>query len=170
MRASALFLIGAAVLLGACGEPRLRDLQSPSEGPDEFRIVPNLPLQPPESYTALPEPTPGAANRVDARPTSDVAAALGGRATSPTAAVPAADAGLVSYASRGGVSPNIRSQLAKEDAAFRKRQARFANIKLFPVDRYDDAYKRQALKPFDVARQFRRAGIPVPSAPPERGR
>lgn len=170
MRGSVLFLIGAALTLAACGEPRLRELQSPSEGPDEFRIVPNLPLEQPENYKALPEPAPGGANRVDAQPISDVAAALGGRATSPASPVPAADAGLVSYASRGGVSPNIRATLAQEDAAFRKRQARFANIKLFPVDRYEDAYRRQALKPFDVARRFRRAGIPVPQSPPESGR
>jgi hypothetical protein len=170
MRKTALVAIVATFSLAACGEPSLRELRSPSEGPDEFRIVPALPLQQPESYTVLPEPTPGGANRVDRQPIADVAQSLGGRAGSPNAPVPGADAGLVSYASRSGVDPNIRARLNREDTAFRKRQARFANIKIFPEDRYDEAYKRQTLDAFKTANQFRRAGIPVPSAPPARGR
>ena len=169
MRRTALVLAGAAFVLGACGEPQLRELRSPSDGPDEFRIVPNLPLQQPENYADLPEPTPGGANRSDQRPLADVAEALGGRASSPNAQVPASDAGLVAYASRSGVDPNIRADLNREDAAFRKRRGRFSNIKIFPEDRYDEVYRRQALNPFDVAEQFRRAGIAVPSAPPRRG-
>lgn len=169
MRTTALMGMGLALVLSACGEPKLRDLRPPSEGPDEFRIVPNLPLEQPQTYTELPTPATEGQNRADLRPLSDVAAALGGQAGSPNAAVPAADSGIVAYASRAGVNPNIRRTLAKEDEAFRKRRARFANIKLFPEDRYEQAYQREALKPHDVANQFRRAGVPIVSAPPERG-
>ncbi|MEO9820885.1 MAG: DUF3035 domain-containing protein [Paracoccaceae bacterium] len=166
MRSTSLLIILSALMLSACGEPSLRELRNPGEGPDEFIVAPPLPLQEPESYSSLPQPTPGGANITDPRPLDDVAASLGGQRSSSSGPVPGADAGIVSYASRKGVAPNIRSQLAKEDAAFRKRQARFANIKLFPVDRYADAYRRQAINPEKVARIFRRAGIVTPTAPP----
>lgn len=170
MRRTALLIgMGLTLVLSACGEPKLRELRAPGEGPDEFRIVPYKPLEQPENYTDLPAPSQGA-NRVDQNPLSDIAAALGGQATSPTGQIPAADAGIVAYASRAGVNPNIRATLAEEDVAFRKRRARFANIKLFPEDRYETAYQRYELKPHDVANQFRRAGVAVVSAPPERGR
>ena len=169
-KAAGLIIISAVLSLSACGEPKLRDLRNPGNGPDEFRVVPSLPLQQPESYSALPAPTPGSANLADPRPEADAIVALGGRPYSASAPIPGADSGLVSYASRKGVSPNIRTQLAQEDAAFRKRQARFTQIRLFPEDRYEQAYRRQALDPFTAAEQFRRAGVPVPSAPPRRGR
>ena len=117
MRSTSLLIILSALMLSACGEPSLRELRNPGEGPDEFIVSPPLPLQEPENYSSLPQPTPGGANITDPRPLDDVAVSLGGQRTSPSAAVPGADAGLVSYASRKGVSPDIRSQLATEDAA-----------------------------------------------------
>ncbi len=166
MRGASLLITLSVLTLSACGEPSLRELRNPGNGPDEFIVAPPLPLQEPESYSALPQPTPGGRNITDPTPLSDATAALGGRATSAAGPVPGVDAGLVSYASRKGVTPGIRTQLANEDEAFRKRQARFANIKLFPVDRYADAYRRQAINPDKVARAFRRAGIVTPTAPP----
>ncbi|MEP3845742.1 MAG: DUF3035 domain-containing protein [Paracoccaceae bacterium] len=166
MRTASLLIILSTLTLSACGEPKLRELRNPGEGPDEFIVSPPLPLQEPESYSSLPQPTPGGANIADPRPLDDVATSLGGQRTSPTGPVPGADAGIVNYASRNGVAPDIRTQLAEEDAAFRRRQGRFANIKLFPVDRYADAYRRQAINPEAVARVYRRAGIVTPSAPP----
>lgn len=168
--AASLIMIGALVSLSACGEPKLRDLRKPGNGPDEFRIVPSLPLQQPENYTDLPTPATTGLNRTDQRPDADAIVALGGRPASETTPVPGSDAGLVSYVQRKGVNPDIRADLAKEDAAFRKRQARFTQIRLFPEDRYEQAYRRQALDPFVAADLFRRAGVPVPSAPPKRGR
>lgn len=170
MRKQALIFVGLALILTACGEPKLRDLRPPSDGPDEFRIVPYLPLEEPESYSDLPTPATTGPNRVDPRPLSDVANALGGQKGSENAPVPAVDAGLVSYASRGGVDPNIRASLAKEDEEFRKRRARFTQIRLFPEDRYRQVYDRQLLKPQRVADQYRRAGVPVPAAPPRNRR
>ena len=170
MRKAGLIMIGALLGLAACGEPSLRELQASGDGPDEFIIVPALPLEEPENYTALPQPTPGGVNRTDQQPVSDAALALGGRLGSPDAPIPSVDTGLVSYAQRSGVDPNIRAKLAKEDAAFRKRRARFSQIRIVPEDRYDEAYKRLALDAFATAEAFRRAGIDVPSAPPARGR
>ena len=170
MRKAGLTIICGAFLLTACGEPSLRELYPSGEGPDEFVIVPALPLQEPEDYTALPVPTPGGANLTDQNPENDAAVALGGRKGSPSAPVPASDAGLVAYAGRNGVDPGIRAKLAEDDEAFRRRQARFSQIRLFPEDLYDRAYRRQSLDAFATADRFRRAGIPVPSAPPARGR
>ena len=156
----------AVTLLSACGDSGLRSLQSRSDGPDEFVIVPARPLEQPESFSALPTPTPGGFNRTDQRPIEDGIAALGGQATSPNAPIPARDAGLVNHTSRFGRDTNIRSSLAAEDAAFRKRQRRLVNIRIFREDVYAQIYRRQSLDPAAVARQFQRAGIPTPSAPP----
>lgn len=170
MRNARLIMAVMVFGLSACGEPSLRELLPPGDGPDEFSIVPTRPLQQPESYSALPQPTPGGANRTDQAPERDAIAALGGQATSPVAPVPGADAAIVNYASRSGRDPGIRAKLAQEDEAFRKRQARFAQIRIVPEDRYDEAYRRQALDAYATAEAFRRAGVPVPSAPPRRGR
>ena len=169
MRKAGLVIIGTAFALAACGEPSLRDLRSQGEGPDEFMIAPVLPLQEPENFTDLPPPAPGNANRTDQQPRADAIVALGGSAGSAAAPVPSADSGIVSYASRNGVDPAIRAKLAEDDARFRQRQARFSQIRIFREDRYDEAYRRDALNPFATAERFRRAGIPVPSAPPARG-
>lgn len=153
-------------LLSACGNTSLRSLQSRSDGPDEFVIVPAKPLEQPESFSALPAPTPGGFNRTDQRPLEDGIAALGGQATSPNAPIPSRDAGLVNHASRFGRDADIRSSLARADADFRNRQRRLTNIRIFREDVYAQIYRRQSLNPAAVARQFQRAGIPTPSAPP----
>lgn len=155
----------AATGLSACAKKGLRELDARRNSPDEFMVLPSKPLEAPASYTALPDPTPGAANLTDRNPQAEAVAALGGRLQS-SGGVPAADAALVSAASRHGVDSNIRPELAETDAAFRKRNAFLANIKLFRVDRYSEVYERETLNADKVARRYRRAGIPVPSAPP----
>ncbi|MEL7165922.1 MAG: DUF3035 domain-containing protein [Pseudomonadota bacterium] len=157
----------AITALGACsGEPDLRNLRSLGNGPDEFALVPSKPLEAPESYIALPQPTPGGVNRTDQRPLEEAYASLGGRATSPSAPIPGADAALVNHATRFGVEPGIRTTLASADQKFRDRQRRLSNIRLFKEDIYAQIYRRQALNPARVAAQYRAAGIPTPSAPP----
>ena len=155
----------AVTVLAACENKGLRQIQPRGDGPDEFLIVPAKPLQEPESYTALPTPTPGGFNRTDQRPLEDAAAQLGGQVTSPNAPIPGVDGSLVNYASRFGRDANIRASLAEADAQFRKRQSRFTQIRIIQDDTYARAYRRQALQPGPVAAQFRRAGIPTPSAP-----
>ena len=159
-----------AVALGACAPKNgLRDLRSNSNGPDEFMILPSKPLSAPDSYAILPEPTPGGGNLVDQNPRADAVAALGGRgsALDPNRGVPRSDAALVASTGRYGVPTDIRATTTAEDADFRKRQSIFTGFKLFPVDRYNQAYRRQNIDPFEEKRRFDRAGVPTPSSPPE---
>lgn len=162
-----LFGVLAIAALAACENKGLREIRAQGDGPDEFLVAPVKPLQQPESYSALPAPSTGS-NLADPTPLQDAQVAAGGRATSPTGPIPGIDGVIVQHASRFGVSPSIRSELASEDEAFRKRKARFTQIRLARVDRYDEAYRREALDPHRVARQFRRAGIQTPTSPPRR--
>ncbi|MEL6241532.1 MAG: DUF3035 domain-containing protein [Pseudomonadota bacterium] len=167
MRSSGVAFAALAILLGACANTGLRTLESQGEGPDEFIVSPAKPLEQPESFAVLPVPTPGGANRTDAQPLSDGVAALGGRLDVPTGAIPGSDGGLVNYTRRFGVSEDIRMTLAEEDAEFRRRKARFTQYRIVRVDRYNQAYRSEALDPERTARVFRRAGVPVPSYPPQ---
>jgi hypothetical protein len=154
-----------SVTLGACANDGLRQITSTSPGPDEFLIEPKKPLQNPSNFNALPVPTPGQSNLVDNDPVDDVIVALGGRPSQGTA-VPASDGALVTAASRFGVTPGIRSELAASDAEFRRKQARFTQFRLFPEDRYLQAYRKQVLDGRETANQWRRAGAITPSYPP----
>ena len=161
-----------ALALTACGryerDITLHDLRSGQRSPEEFSILPVKPLEQPENYAALPEPTPGSANRTDPTPLADAVAALGGNPARLSAAsgVPATDGALVSRASRFGRDPAIRDQLAEEDLAFRKRRSLFTWT-IVPRDDYYYAYRREALDPYRVLNTFRRAGAVTPSAPPQ---
>lgn len=154
------------VLVAGCANVGLRDLQSTSSGPDEFGIKPVGALQEPANYKELPAPTPGGVNRVDRSALAEGANAFGGNVGDPNAPVPARDGALVQHASRLGVSPNIRQTLAETDAAFRKRKARFTQYRIVPVDRYNQAYRREALNARAEQNRWRRAGARTPSAPP----
>ncbi|WP_299400917.1 DUF3035 domain-containing protein [uncultured Roseobacter sp.] len=162
-RILALILITACV--SACANQGLRDLRSNSRGPDEFIVEPKAELQTPDDLTALPTPTPGQGNLTDVDPNSDAVVALGGRPSQGTA-IPASDGALVTAASRFGVTPDIRQDLAREDAEFRRRQSRFTQYRLFPEDLYNRAYRRQRLDAEATADLWRRAGAKTPSYPP----
>ena len=164
-------LLALPVLAACSGEERdisLRTFHSLDDGPEEFAILPTGELQKPESYAALPPPTPGGANRTDPTPRQDAVAALGGQpgALVP-AGIPAADGALVAYVGRNGTAPGIRRTLAQEDEDFRRRKSRFGRIRIVRTDRYYNAYKRQALDAQAVKRRWRNAGAPTPTAPPE---
>lgn len=165
MRRIALMIL-IPLALSACGSTGLRNLQNNTDGPDEFMIQPVKPLEKPASYSDLPPPAPGQSNLTDRSALNEGIAALGGRPAAKQGGIPASDAALVQHASRMGVAPNIRANLAEEDAAFRKRKGRFTRIRLVPVDRYAQAYKRQALDADAEAARWRRAGARTPSSPP----
>ena len=173
MTRTMLAALAATLVLGACGEAREPDLvtlQRGEDGPDEFAIVPNRPLEQPESYAALPAPTPGGANRADLTPLGDAVLALGGSPGAGGGGIPAADAGLVSYASRGGVDPAIRADLAAADLEFRRgNRGRFLE-RLFSVNLYNRAYERFELDQYAELQRWRRAGVRTPSAPPDPAR
>mgnify|MGYP001037014169 CR=1 FL=1 len=168
MRLSRAVFLMAFVGLAACsGDNRLRDLRSFTGGPDEFVVLPGEELQSPTNYATLPAPTPGGANLTDPNPRGDAVAALGGRASALVpSGIPTSESQMVSYVSRNGVAPAIRSELATQDAAFRKRQARFTHIRVIRVDRYAQAYRKQRLDAYAEAARWRAAGANVPSAPP----
>jgi hypothetical protein len=83
--------------------PSLMNVRSATSGPDEFGIIPPKPLEMPEDLAALPEPTPGGANRTDRDPQVRLwlhwAASIGSRE-----GVNSAHAGLYAYAARYGVT------------------------------------------------------------------
>ena len=170
MRVTHLVAILALCALAACSgrERTLHDLRTNSGQPEEFSIVPNKPLQEPESFAALPAPTPGGVNRTDQTPLSDAVAAMGGNPARLNAGdgVPSGDGALINRASRFGRDAGVRGQLAAEDEAFRKRRSLFT-WSIVPTDEYNRAYRRESLDSYDWLRRWRRAGAQTPSAPPE---
>lgn len=165
MRLTAILILMTALVAG-CTNTGLRELRSPSEGPDEFGIQPVKPLQAPANYSTLPTPTPGKRSLADRAAVEEGTAAVGGRLADPNGPVPAGDGALVQAASRMGVAPNIRQDLAEKDEAFRKRKARLTQFRIVRVDRYNQAYRRQALDAQAERSRWRRAGARTPSAPP----
>ncbi|MEM7520698.1 MAG: DUF3035 domain-containing protein [Pseudomonadota bacterium] len=155
-----------SLVLSACSDRGLRQLRTTSDGPDEFMIQPTKPLEAPASYSELPTPTPGQANLADRSALADGTLAFGGRPEPAGAGIPASDGALVQHASRFGVTPNIRTELAEADALFRRRRGRLTQIRIVPVDRYDQVYRREALDADATAAQWRRAGARTPSSPP----
>ena len=165
MRRIALFIL-LPLTLAACSGQGLRDLRTNSEGPDEFMVQPVKALETPTDLTSLPTPTPGQANLTDRSSLNEGITAFGGRPEAEGGSIPAGDGALVRHASRLGVASNVREELAEEDAKFRKRKVRFTGIRIVPVDRYNQAYKRQTLDQDAEAQRWRRAGARTPSSPP----
>ena len=148
----------ALTVLVACGQSRELTPNAVKTGPDEFGLVPNKPLQQPASFSSLPAPTPGGANLTDATPKADAILALGGRVPPATGV----DGGIVSYASRYGVDPLIRVDLAKSDARRSKARSGFLGL---GGKSYERAYRGLALDAVAEWERLRVLGIVVPSAP-----
>lgn len=171
-RAHLVAIIGLAGLASCAVVDRdkpLRDLRTNSPQPEEFAIVPNKPLVQPESYSDLPPPTPGSANRTDLTPKADAVAALGGnpaRLVARGEGVPAGDSALIQRASRFGRDPNVRQELAQTDAKFRRSKSIF-NWSIVPQDDYVKAYKRETLDAYRWLNIYRRAGAKTPTPPPQ---
>lgn len=163
------FSVLALILVTACGntDRPLRDLRSASGGPDEFAVIPFDPLEIPETR-ALPNPTPGGANRADPTPNADAIRALGGSPAAQIAGgIPAGDAALLAQTNRYGVDPAIRAQLAAEDTARLERTRRSNLFNPLGRDRYFSTYARQALDaPAELAR-LGGLGVAVTQVPAE---
>ncbi len=164
----AIIAVTAVLTLVACadGTPSLMNLRS-GQGPDEFAIVPPKPLQMPESLAELPEPTLGGSNRADPQPFDEAIVALGG---SPSAAggIPAGDGALYSHAARFGVEAGIRSTLASEDLEWRRDNNGRILERLFNVNVYYKAYRKQRLDQQAELARWRALGLKTPSAPPRK--
>lgn len=163
--------IAAAMVLtlAACGNgdkvPSLMNIRSTTAGPDEFGIIPPRPLEMPEDIAALPEPTPGGANRTDRDPQAEAVAALGGN-IGPRDGVNSAHAGLYAYAARYGVTAGIRETLAAEDLEYRRKNDGRLLERIFDVNVYFKAYESMSLDQQAELWKWRRAGARTPSAPP----
>ena len=170
MRKAWIVLTLAGVTLTACGGgnrvPHLMNLHSTTDGPDEFAILPPKALALPADMTALPDPTPGGGNLTDPHPMNDAIVALGGKVPK-AGGIPAGDAGLVNYADRQGVDPAIRSKLAADDLALRKRHPGKFLERVFGLTTYFDAYRDMWLDEYAELAKWRAAGVPTPSAPPK---
>ena len=165
MRGMTAILMIAALSLAACGrkEPRLMNITANRQGPDEFAILPNKPLQDPPDYNTLPPPRLGAPNLADPTPRADAVAVLGGRPGAGTAA----DKALMARATRYGLQPDIRRTLAAEDLEWRRRHKGRILERWFNVNRYYRAYEAQSLDQYRELQRFRRLGVYTPSAPPD---
>ena len=158
-------ILGAAALaLTGCagGSPELMNIRNTEAGPDEFSVLPTAPIEIPENLSQLPDPTPGARNRVDPDPEAAAIAALGGNA----ARAASGGADLVSHVTRFGVSSDIRPVLAAEDEEFRRRNNGRVMERVFGTNVYSEAYRRQSLDRYAELQRLRRMGVRTPSAPP----
>lgn len=165
-------VVAAAVLQGCARNPdrppRLMNVQSTVRTPDEFAILPTKPLQLPKDMAALPEPTPGGTNIADPTPEADAVAALGGNPDrlARKGAV-TSDGGLVSYAARFGVAPDIREALAAEDLEFRRKNRGKPLERLFGTNVYFKAYRRMSLDQHIELERWRKLGVRTVGAPPD---
>ncbi len=160
-------LVGLAAL-AACdrGDPELMNIRS--DTPDEFSVLPTKPLEAPEDYTTLPEPTPGGTNLVDATPQADAVAALGGNPDRlKPGTIYAGEQPLLAYATRYGVPGDIRATLAAEDLEWRRANNGRLLERLFNVNVYYKSYKSMSLDQHLELERLRRRGIWTPSAPPD---
>ena len=166
------FAIGIAILaLTACGkqDPQLIHFKTSGKGPDEFAILPTKPLEAPETYSALPAPTPGGANITDPTPDADAVAALGGNPKAlARRGVSSSDQSLIAHAGRYGVAGNIRQNLAAADLEFRRKNNGRPLERLFKVNVYFDSYQVYELDQHRELERWRRAGARTPSAPPRK--
>ncbi|WP_435165730.1 DUF3035 domain-containing protein [Falsirhodobacter sp. 1013] len=167
MRA-ALAIAGAAFLtLSACGgsdDPNLIRLRATGNGPDEFSVVPQRPLEMPPSLNELPPPTPGGVNRTEPNPQGQAIVALGGNPNAGTAG----DRALLTATNRYGTQANVRGDLATDDQTFRDgNRGRLLN-RVFSNTTYYQAYSDQTLDPRSEAARWQEQGLRTPAAPPAR--
>ncbi|OSP55031.1 DUF3035 domain-containing protein [Pseudoruegeria sp. SK021] len=160
--------LATILLLAACsgGDPQLMNFAASQTGPDEFLVTPAKPLVIPPNKD-LVAPTPGGVNLAAPTPQQDAVLALGGTVQAlDQQGIPASDQGLVSYASRLGVAPNIRTSLAEDDLRFRKANTGLLLERITNANVYYRAYAQFSLNQEEELERLRRAGLPTPSAPP----
>lgn len=160
-------ILALIVLVAACSRrenPELLQLRNSGEGPDEFAIVPNKPLETPENFAFLPPPTVSQPSLADATPQKDVFAALGGSAA--TTGARSSEAGVLNYTTRFGRSATIREELAASDLDFRRRNDVLFLERLANISKYFQVYAGQSLDKHSELERFRAAGVRTPSAPP----
>lgn len=168
MLAKRFAVLAGFVVLTACsgGDPELMNIRS--ETPDEFSVLPTKPLEAPEDYTALPEPTPGGSNLADPTPKADAVAALGGNPDRlERGTIYAGEQALLAQATRYGVPADIRETLAAEDLDWRRANNGRLLERMFNVNVYYSSYKPMSFDQYLELQRLRRMGVWTPSAPPD---
>ena len=162
-------ILCAATALVACSkrEPDLMNFERSNTGPDEFSILPSKPLQAPDNFSDLPEPTPGADNLADPTPRADAVAALGGNPERLGRGANAGESALIAHASRHGVASDIRAVLAAEDLEHRRENPGRVLERLFNVNTYYRAYEKMELDQYAELERLRARGVWTPTVPPE---
>ena len=141
------------------------------QGPDEFGVLPTKPLVMPDDLSVLPEPNPEGRNLADQRPLVDGVVALGGRAERLDATgINQGEAALISAASRNGVTANIRTITATEDADFRKRNKGKVLERWVGSDIYATRYRAQRLDEYAELLRLQKLGVKTPTAHPKGAR
>jgi hypothetical protein len=154
-------VLALGISLSACDS-------APQKGPDEFSVLPTKPLVYPEDTTTLPTPNATGINRADKRPLDDATVALGGNADRLTATtVFSHENALLSATGRHGVTADIRTVLADEDAEFRKRNKGKVLERWVGGDVYNLRYKTQRLDEYAELLRLQKLGIRTPTAPPQ---
>ena len=164
-----LLIVCVAAVVSACSkrEPDLMNFEASNIGPDEFSVLPTKPLEAPDNFTDLPEPTPGGTNLSDPTPKADAVAALGGNPDRLNSGATAGESALISHALRFGVAGDIREVLAAEDLAFRQENPGRVLERLFNVNTYYTAYERFELDQYAELERLRARGIWTPTVPPD---
>ena len=155
----------APLALAACGEGGVAGALRSSgvtSTPDEFMVLPTRPLEMPENFTALPPPTPGAANRVDYQPHVEAVAGLTGAPGAPGNAD-----GTALVAQAGPRQPGIRQTLAVEDADWRSTHHGLLIPRLIARDEDTVTYQPMILDSAAEYERLRAAGVQQPAAPPK---
>lgn len=160
-------LLAAFVLvLAGCGgrdEPEsLINVQNQGDGPDEFVLIPNEPLEIPEDIASRELPEPGGENRTEQTPDAILASALGGRATAGVT-----DSAFVRATQRFGVTEDIREVLADEDEEIRRTAFIRVLERAARVNVYFRVYEDQTLDSYEELDRLRQTGVKTPVAPPQ---
>ena len=159
----------AALSLGlaACGEFNVRrEIGLVGNGPDEFRVIKQGALEIPADTATLPMPKPGAPSRVEPNPSLDAQRALAGGAIITASTQSPAEAALLRAAGADSVSPEIRKQIAEDEAAAEENtrllDGLFGGSKPgeTPLDQAEEA-RRLA----EAARASKNPGLEVPPPP-----
>ena len=156
------------LVLTACsgGDPELMNIKT--DTPDEFSVLPTKPLEAPEDYAVLPDPTPGGSNLTDPTPKADAVAALGGNPDRlKRGTIFAGEQVLLAHANRFGVPADIRETIAAEDLEWRRENNGRLLERLLNVNVYYSSYKPMSLDQHLELQRLRRLGVWTPSAPPD---
>ena len=166
--------VATALTLSACTSLRVGGdkVLAPKSGTrvkptDEFSAVPAKPIELPGSIANLPPPSKGRPDRAQRDAAQEALAALGGRETGGSNAIPADDRGFVAYTSRLGTDRNIRLILAAEDEEFRRGKHGRLLERWFNVNLYYQAYEPMTLDEYAELDRLRRSNIRTPTAPPQ---